>query len=115
VLTRLTVKDLLVAVTLDPTAHLNPDRVARYVQTTEAIPPVVVLDTPDGRLLVDGHHRLAAARRRGAVDIEAEVRAGSRHDALQYAADKAAAERGMSRQEAIDYIKRLSGDRWGSH
>jgi hypothetical protein len=34
------------AATVDPTAHLNPDRVGHYVETTEAIPPVVVLDTP---------------------------------------------------------------------
>jgi ParB-like chromosome segregation protein Spo0J len=26
------------------------------------LPPIVVVDTPEGLLLVDGYHRLAAAR-----------------------------------------------------
>jgi ParB-like chromosome segregation protein Spo0J len=71
-------------------------------------------DTPEGRLLVDGYHRLAAAQRRGASTIEAEIRHGSRRDALHYAAANAAAQRGMSFDEAISHIKRRSGDLWGA-
>jgi ParB-like chromosome segregation protein Spo0J len=51
------------------------------------LPPVVVFDTPEGPLLADGHHRLAAAGRLGRKTVEAEVRAGSRQDALRYAAE----------------------------
>ena len=48
---------------------------------------MVVFDTPEGPLLADGHHRLAAAGRLGRKTVEAEVRAGSRQDALRYAAE----------------------------
>ena len=58
----------------------------------DASAPVVVYETAEGLLLVDGHHRVAAARQRGATTIEAEIRHGSRHDALRYAAAKAAAQ-----------------------
>jgi hypothetical protein len=60
--------------------------VERYAQGLDALPPVVVFDTEEGLLLADGYHRVAAARRRGLETIEAEVRLGSRQDALRYAA-----------------------------
>jgi ParB-like chromosome segregation protein Spo0J len=46
---------------------------------------VAVFDTPEGLLVVDGYHRLAAARRCGLESVEAKVRSGSRHDELEYA------------------------------
>jgi hypothetical protein len=44
---------------------------------------VVVVDTPEGLLLDDGYHRVAASRRLGLEEVEAEVRTGTRRDALQ--------------------------------
>jgi ParB-like chromosome segregation protein Spo0J len=66
-------------------------------------------------LLADGYHRVAAARLRGLETVEAEVRRGSRHDALRYAATVGAAERGISPEEADFYIiRRRSQGLWPS-
>jgi hypothetical protein len=66
--------------------------VGRYTQNPNALPPVVVFDTEDGLLLADGYDRVASAQRRGAETIDAEVRHGSREDALRYAAELGAAQ-----------------------
>jgi hypothetical protein len=108
---RLRVADLLANAPIDPEAHLDVMRVERYAGTLDALPPVVVFDTPEGLLLVDGYHRVAAARRLGLETVEAEVRCGSRHDALRYAARVGAAQRGISPEEAASYIERHASDR----
>ena len=110
---RLRVADLLASSPIDPEAHLDARRVERYARMLQALPPVVVFDTPlEGLLMVDGYHRLAAARRCGLESIEAEVRSGSRHDALQYAARGVAAQRGISPEEVASYIvERYAHDR----
>jgi ParB-like chromosome segregation protein Spo0J len=104
---------LLASPLVDPRAHLDPERVAHYVETHDPLPPVVVYQTAEGLLLVDGYHRIAAAQQRGATTIEAEIRHGSRNDALRYAAAMAAAQRGVTAQEATDRIEHHSGRRWG--
>ena len=101
---QLRVADLLANSPIDPEAHLDAARVERYARMLQALPPVAVFDTPEGLLLVDGYHRLAAARRCGLESVEAEVRSGSRHDALQYAARVVAAQRGISPEEVASYI-----------
>jgi ParB-like chromosome segregation protein Spo0J len=113
VTTRLSIDDLLANALADPSAHLDAERVAHYARTPAGVPPVVVYHTPEGRLLVDGYHRIAAAPQRGASTIEAEIRHGSLRDAPRYAATQGAPQRGMSSNEAIDHIKRRSADRWG--
>ena len=100
----LRVADLLANSPTDPEAHLDTTRVERYARMLQALPPVVVFDTPEGLLLVDGYHRLAAARRCGLESIEAEVRSGSRHDGLQYAARVFASQRVISPEEVASYI-----------
>lgn len=48
---------------------------------------VIVFHTgPDTMLLADGFHRVEAAHRAGRTHVEAEVRAGTRQDVLDYAA-----------------------------
>jgi hypothetical protein len=106
--------DILADTPIDPEAHLDPARVESYAQRLDALPPVVVFDTPEGLLLVDGYHRVAAARHRGRETIEAEVRRGSRRVALEYAATVSAAERGISREEATSYIRHRSQGLWSS-
>jgi SLT domain-containing protein len=76
--------------------------------------PVVVFDIPEGMLLEDGYHRVAAARQRGWETVEAVVRRGSRRDALRYAATVSAAEHGISREEATSYIRHRSQGLWSS-
>jgi ParB-like chromosome segregation protein Spo0J len=68
------------------------------------MPPVVVYETPDGWLLADGHHRLAAARERGETAIDVELRRGSRLEALRCAASRAAQQRGISIEDAMTRI-----------
>jgi hypothetical protein len=113
-MTRLRIADLLANAPIDPEAHLDAARVERYAEMFDALPPVVVFDTREGLLLADGYHRVAAARRRGLKTIEADVRRGSRHDALRYAARVGAAQRGISPEDVASYIRRRSRGRWGS-
>src|SRR5215213_131535 len=103
-MTRLRIVDLLANAPVDPEAHLDTARVERYAEVLDALPPVVVFDTAEGLLLADGYHRVAAARRRGLRTVEAEVRRGSRHDALRYAATVGATQRGISPEDAARYI-----------
>lgn len=97
---RLRIADLLANTPVDPEAHLDTARVERYAEMLDALPPVVVFDTEEGMLLADGYHRVAAARRRGRETVEAEMRRGSRHDALRHAIAVGAAQRGVSPEEA---------------
>jgi hypothetical protein len=113
-MTVLRIDDLLADAPIDPEAHLDAARVESYAQMLDALPPVVVFDTPEGMLLADRYHRVAAARHRGWETVEAEVRRGSRRDALQYAATVSAAEHGISREEATSYIRRRSQGLWPS-
>jgi ParB-like chromosome segregation protein Spo0J len=108
---RLRIADLLANAPVDPEAHLDTARVERYARMLDALPPVVVFDTPEGLLLTDGYHRVAAARRRGLETVEAEVRSGSRHDALRYAARVGAAQHGISPEDAAAYIERDAQER----
>lgn len=103
---RVRIADLLADAPIDPGVHLDAARVERYADVLDELPPVVVFDTEEGLLLTDGYHRVAAARRLGRETIEAEVRPGSRHDALLYAAAVGAAQRGISPDEAASYIRR---------
>jgi len=105
-MTVLRIDHLLANAPVDPEAHLDAARVECYAGMVDALPPVIVFETPEGLLLADGYHRVAAARRRGLQTIEAEVRSGSLHDALRYAATVGAAQRGISPEEAASYIER---------
>jgi ParB-like chromosome segregation protein Spo0J len=96
----------LAAAPVDPEAHLDAARVERYARTLDDLPPVLVFETSQGPLLVDGYHRVAAARRLELETIEAEVRRGTRREALRHAARLGAAERGISVEEAAAYIER---------
>jgi hypothetical protein len=80
---RLRIAELLANAPIYPDAHLDAARVERYARTLDALPPVVVVDTPEGLLLADGYHRVAASWRLGLEGVEAEVRTGTRRDALQ--------------------------------
>jgi ParB-like chromosome segregation protein Spo0J len=74
---------------------------------------VTVFSLAEGLLLVDGHHRVEAAQRFGQATITAEVRRGTRKDALNFAVQLGARQRGISSQVAIDAIKARSREAWG--
>lgn len=93
--------------------HLSQERVAWYVQHLSEADPVVVFDLPEGLLLADGHHRVEAARRLGRRTIAADLRRGTRKEALAFAVDLARQQRGVSGEVALEAIRRRSGDTWG--
>ena len=99
---------------VDSRAHLNPRRVDQYMRALDEATPVTVFDTGDELILADGHHRVEAARRLGLATIEADVRRGSRHDALEFAIELARDQRGLSRDEVLSAIRRQAGHAWGA-
>jgi len=65
----------------------NSDVVEDYVQCFDQLPPIVVFKVPDDTyyLLVDGWHRLKAAKRLELDEVEADVKYGSLEQAREYA------------------------------
>jgi ParB-like chromosome segregation protein Spo0J len=112
-MTQVRIADLLASSPVNPTAHLDPDRVRRYADRLDDLPPVVAFRTERGLILADGYHRVAAAQARGLDTIEAEIRHGSAHDVLRYAATIAARQRGLSQEEIMRRLRQRSGGRWG--
>ncbi|MGH8615814.1 MAG: ParB/RepB/Spo0J family partition protein, partial [Gammaproteobacteria bacterium] len=76
-------------ITVDPTIQIRRSNheptIRRYEESFDKLPPVVVFKTADGMLLADGFHRVAAAERLGKYHVEAEIKKGTRDDALEYA------------------------------
>jgi len=107
---RVAIDRLLETTPVDPNAHLDEDRVERYRRNLDHAPAVVVFETEDGMLLVDGFHRVAAARREGRTTIEAEVRTGTRAAALSYAVEVGAAQHGLTPERARAHLL----DRYGT-
>ena len=64
----------------------DQETVQGYMEAFEHLPPVEVIKTPDGYLLADGFHRIAAAMLLGHDKIEANIRKGTHDDALELAA-----------------------------
>jgi hypothetical protein len=105
-------------IVVDPTVQIRKvtrdETIARYMECFEYLPPVVVYDLGDHLLLADGFHRHGAASRlvaRGELNppvIKAEVRQGTREDALEYAvlANAATGEK-LSIEERDAGIRRL--------
>jgi ParB-like chromosome segregation protein Spo0J len=83
------VKLKLTEIIVDPTIQIrrgnHEQTIRRYEESFDKLPPVDVFETPEGKLLADGFHRVAAAERLGLTDIEASIRSGSRADALEWA------------------------------
>ena len=106
----LEIKRLLKESPADPRRHLDQDRVRRYAKVLDQLPPVTVFALEDQTLLlVDGYHRIAAAQQAGRTTIRAEVRVGTKAEALQFAVDVAQAEAGVSAEQARAAIRRHSG------
>jgi hypothetical protein len=95
-------------------AHLDPERVAYYVDHLDDSTPVVIYDVQGQLLLADGYHRVAAARRLGRKVISADVRGGTRADALRFAAELAQ-QRGLPEEQVIAAIMRRAEDGSGLH
>lgn len=66
---------------------LNSDVTEQYSEAMlrgDEFPPIVLYDTPDGLILVDGFHRTEAASIAGIPTLTAEVIIGTHGDALHY-------------------------------
>lgn len=63
------------------------ERIALAHRTGASLPPITVLERPDGYYVVDGRHRASVARSLGHRDIEARVtRAGAGYGEVRAAA-----------------------------
>ncbi len=87
-------------------AHLVGAVSGYYVDHLAGSAPVVVYDVGGELLLADGYHRVAAARHLGRGVISAEVRKGTRADALRFAAELAQRQRGLREEDVIAAIIR---------
>jgi hypothetical protein len=90
----------------DPAPHVDPERVAAMVPVFDSLPPITVFETPEGLLVADGYHRMAAARRLEREWITIELRTGTKHDALAFAVENARRERGLPEDQARGAIER---------
>jgi ParB-like chromosome segregation protein Spo0J len=74
---------------VDPTIQIRRGNheatIRRYEESFEKLPPIDLFQTPDGLLVADGFHRLAAAERLGLSKVEARMHRGTREDALEFA------------------------------
>ncbi len=75
------VGDLVQDKAMQARTHLNAGVVDQYVTCFDDLPPVEVVDAPEGKILADGFHRVGAAKRLGRTHIAANVREGTREDA----------------------------------
>jgi hypothetical protein len=106
----LEIKRLLRESPADPRRHLDQDRVRRYAEVLDQLPPVTVFALEDQTLLlVDGYHRVAAAQQTGRMTVRADVRVGTKAEAIQFAIDVAQVEGGVSAEQAREAIRRYSG------
>jgi ParB-like chromosome segregation protein Spo0J len=111
--TDLSIQQLIGSPLVDSRHHLDLDRVRRYAQLLAQLPPVIVFRLEDqSLLLVDGYHRVAAAQEAGRATVDADIREGTRAEAVHFATELAARERGFSDEQAREAIKRYSGGRW---
>ena len=109
----LSVQQLLSNSLVDPRRHLDLDRGQRYTWLLDELPPITVFRLEDQTLLlVDGYHRVAGAQEAGRATVDADIRAGTRAEAVQFAAEVAVREGGFSDEQAGEAIKRHSGGRW---
>lgn len=81
----LKIADLIVDPTVQIRRSNHEPTIQRYEEAFEKLPPVDVFETPEGLLLGDGFHRVAAAQRLGHTTIKANVQKGTREDVLEFA------------------------------
>ena len=83
---QLSLANIVIDDTIDIRESMNEATIQEYMDILDRLPPVTVFDTEDGYVLADGFHRATAAERLGLKEIDAEIRTGTRTDALEFAA-----------------------------
>jgi len=82
------VSDIVINIDFMMRDELDKKVIEEYKQNLDAIlelNPIVVFETPSGLLLVDGFHRIAAAKQLNWEKVKVEKHKGSTQDALAYA------------------------------
>jgi hypothetical protein len=74
---------------------------------------VVVFETDEGLLLVDGYHRVAAARARGEVTVDAEIRSWLAPRRASLRGRQRGIPGGISVDDAVLRIQQRSQTEWG--
>ena len=101
-----------------PRAAIDPDTVGEYAEAMKAgakFPPIVVFHDGQEYWLADGFHRVQAATRAMLIEISADVRQGTRRDAVLYSVG-ANSEHGMRRTNADKrraVMTLLNDEKWG--
>jgi ParB-like chromosome segregation protein Spo0J len=104
------ISEIVVDATVQIRRHRSrAETIERYTASFDNLPPAVVFDTEEGKLLADGFARVEVAKRLGRATIEADVRKGTRADARAYAAiANATSGDPLTVDERNDAILRLS-------
>jgi hypothetical protein len=93
--------DITVDPELQPREHMDEATIAEYRQALDdgdTLPPGIVFYDGERNWLADGFHRREAHRRAGRTAMPVEIRAGTRRDALLFAAS-ANATHGLKRRD----------------
>jgi ParB-like chromosome segregation protein Spo0J len=108
-----TIAEITLADDINIRSELRQDAVERYTEILDEMPPVQIWKPNGKMLLVDGWHRIAAARRLGRTEIAAEVHEGDRTEAM-VAAIVANTKHGvpLSMAERNEGITRLNQAGW---
>lgn len=112
------IKDLRLDGGTQPRASLNGEVVEEYaeaMQRGDRFPPVVVFYDGENYWLVDGFHRVEASKQIGVEKIRAEIKEGSRRDAVLFSLG-VNAQHGLQRtnqDKRRAVITMLADDVWG--
>lgn len=110
----------LTEIVVDPAvnvrAGLDHATVEHYREVLDSCPPVTVFETDKGPLLADGFHRVEAARRERRDSIAVESRAGTRADAVTFAAGANLRHgKPLTKAERVEAVRRVKNAHpdWG--
>ncbi len=114
---KLALRDIVVDSSVDIRERLDEPTISTYMEVFDRLPPITVFETPEGMILADGFHRVSAATRLGHQEVEADVKKGTRQDALEFAASaNATGGLRLTSEERRLGIRRLVGlhPEWGN-
>ena len=98
-----------------PRVEIDYELVHEYSENIEQLPPVVVFNDGADHWLADGFHRYHAHKKLNLLEIEAEVKQGSKRDAVLYSVG-ANAQHGKRRTNADKrkaVLALLNDEEWG--
>lgn len=106
-----------------PRALMNEEVISEYADIlveNDSLPPVVVFHDGANHWLADGFHRYFANKKAGFIDIKADVRQGTRRDAILYSVG-ANSDHGLrrttedKRKAVITLLNDIEWSEWSDH